>query len=213
MKVVLFLLVVLVGCADADPKASSNNTNSSNNANNPSNNPTGNNSNNSNNFVTSVDISQFDQTCEWDTDCEVVDEYFCGCSCQDAAINKSDMEAYRQATAAINCPPPPTPPEPTVSCGACAQTIPACFEGVCIARQPFFIEPPNYDVQCEIDDDCVLIFEGELCSNCKCGGIAVNKESYEERTPVEAQCTPGPSVCDCAAWSNVRCSDNICTAF
>ena len=200
----LFIIAVLagMGCGDAATKSKTDlnnvNTNNTNNSNN---------TNNTNNGDGFVDMSQFDQTCTYDSECALVEPDVCGCgSCTGVGINTSDVDAFNSARAAIMCDGDP------ISCPAieCEQTLPSCFQGVCRARTPFFIDAEVYDTACDIDADCIAIFTGDPCASCQCSTAAVSLASYEQNPPPEQQCTPEPPTCDCAPQTNATCNNGTC---
>lgn len=150
--------------------------------------------------------ADYDQSCEFDGDCSLVPQGDkCACpTCQSGAVNNGVFDPYQQDWQAIMCP-MGVPDCPAI---ACEQELPACTEkGKCYARPPKYIDAADYPQTCEQPSDCHAIFTGEVCSSCQCATAAVNDEGYEQyRADVEAvDCTPGPSVCDCAPQLGVTC--------
>lgn len=201
MRVLPFTLaLVLLACGDADPKTTSNS-----NANaNPNNVENTNNTGTNNTNTLRVNMENFDQTCDFDSDCELVLPNVCGCDCNYAGINADDLDEYSSVSDAIECP-------PGDACGPCLpNVVPACHQGQCISREPFEIRAENYEVSCEQNSDCMVIHSGDICESCVCGGIAVNVDSYNANPAPEAQCTPAPSPCACVKYETARCDNNIC---
>lgn len=148
----------------------------------------------------------YDQTCTYDVDCTLVTEGdACGCTgCENAAVADEAFEKYMVDWNAIDC---PTSGEPIVCAAGCAQVLPACSDGKCVARQPVYVQASQFDRACFEDSDCHLIFEGEVCSSCQCGGAAVNSGGFAQYQAIleEASCNPGPSLCDCPVAGDPRC--------
>lgn len=162
----------------------------------------------------------YDQSCDFDEDCvTVVEGDACGCvGCESAAVNREVVEKYQSDWNSIEC--PPDLPDLVCPAIACALRLPACTSmGLCAARNPLYIEADNYDRSCETDEDCHLISTGEACSACQCSYSAVNERGYEQyQQDLEGvDCTPGPSVCDCAGPGAVHCASDgsdpgVCSA-
>lgn len=156
--------------------------------------------------TTIVDITQFDQTCNFDSDCVLVEPNVCGCgSCLGTGLNKNDEAAFNAAREAIVCSNP-------LECPAiaCAETVPSCWEGKCQARQPYVVTADQYDDSCEAADDCIYIEIGDVCSDCRCAVTPVNRASYEENPPPAQECTPGPDLCNCVTPPAIACIDGVC---
>lgn len=68
--------------------------------------------------------SDFDQSCTADADCvTVLVGDICECGCESGAINKRDLEKYREERGDISC---------STSCEFCPEQDPAvCKAGVC----------------------------------------------------------------------------------
>lgn len=202
------VILLSVGCGDDAKKSSTNPNNVSNNTtNNSTNNTTNNTTNNgTNNGTNTIDLSNFDQTCEFDSNCVLVNPAPCGCSCANDAINTSDEEAFTTAVNAITC-----DDENRPLCDVfCEETLPACWESTCYARTPQVISADDYDTSCEVAEDCIYIATGDVCSDCQCAATAVNRADYEANPPAPAECTPGPSACDCAAPPAIGCNNGVC---
>lgn len=72
--------------------------------------------------------TDFDQSCAADADCvTVLVGDICECGCEDGAINKRDLEKYREERGDISC---------SVSCEFCPESKPAvCKSGVCAVAE------------------------------------------------------------------------------
>ena len=80
---------------------------------------------------TTVDFTQFDQTCSIDSDCMVVfTGDACSCSCEIAGMNVSEIENYNSAwdESFAAC-------EEVLMCAACPESEAFCDEGTCSARE------------------------------------------------------------------------------
>ncbi|MEZ4458179.1 MAG: hypothetical protein R3E66_00340 [bacterium] len=199
----VLLVSLVVGCGDDAKKSTTNPNNVTNNNTNNVNNT--NNTNNTNNGLT-VDITQFDQTCDFDSSCQLANTEPCGCSCADEAINVSENAAFAAAVNAIDC------GDNRPLCDvACIETVPACWQGQCQVREVYEVRAEDYDNSCETAADCIYIATGDPCSDCRCAATPVNKASYEENPPPAQECTPGPSACDCAAPPAIACIANVCS--
>jgi hypothetical protein len=83
----------------------------------------------------------FDQSCEVDSDCVVVDDIGFCCSCEEVAINRDALDDYEEAA----------------NCGTCEfdcpqASSPACKQGMCEAR-PELVCAPGVDYACN-NDEC-----------------------------------------------------------
>lgn len=198
------MILVSIGCGD-DKKSATDPNNGTNNGTNNTNNGTNgtNNSTNGTNNGT-VNISDYDQTCEFDGDCALVASDPCGCSCPTLGINANDQAAFNGAVSELGCTGP-------VCDVACAEALPACWKSTCYAREPQYIRAEDFDNSCDTAADCMYIATGEVCDECLCAGTPVNRESYEANPPVVvAECTPGPFVCDCASPPAIACNEGVC---
>jgi hypothetical protein len=152
-------------------------------------------------------VTSYDRICTNDGECVVVVEGdVCGClGCHGAAIARSAQPAWDADRKRIYCPAYGAP----MICPAiaCAQMLSACVNGLCVARYRHDIDPAKYDTSCRASTDCEFIYTGEVCSSCRCGTAAVNVTGYAQYQKDIAgdQCTPGPSVCDCAPRTSVSC--------
>jgi hypothetical protein len=148
----------------------------------------------------------YEQSCDFDDNCSLVQQGDkCACpTCNTGAVSSSVAEQYQSDWEMIMCP----PGEPVCPEVACAEQLATCTEsGKCYARPPLYIDGANYPTTCEQPSDCHAIFTGEVCSSCQCAIAAVNRDGYDQyREDVESvDCSPGPSVCDCAPQGEVTC--------
>lgn len=194
MKRLIPFALILVACGSADPKPV---------VNNQTNNSTNNGSNNSTNNQTVIDITQFDQSCEFDQNCEIVQDQPCGCNCPTGAINVDDLAAYSTIADQIVCP-------NEISDCACPPIIASCWDGMCGSREPFSVRGTDYATNCVEDEDCIVVHDGEICSDCKCGGTAVNAEDFYASAPENPLCTPAPQTCECVMQTEARCVELVC---
>ena len=83
--------------------------------------------------VTSVDTSQFDNSCTVDDDCiSIFNGDLCGCNCASVAINVSEEDAWNELynEAKANC-----DSEQIPDCFACPPTESICENNTCIVQQ------------------------------------------------------------------------------
>lgn len=203
MKFSALIMIILlsVGCGDDSKKSASNPNNVSNNSTNNSTNNTTNNS--SNNGTNSINISDYDQTCEFDGDCVLVNPDPCGCGCDYNGINTDDRRAYIDAIGQLGC-------STGMVCNTACEELASCWQGICQPRLPQIVKAEDYDNSCETADDCMYVATGEVCESCQCPATPVNRADYEANPPAAAECTPGPSVCDCASPPEIACNNGTC---
>ncbi|HEX9621895.1 MAG TPA: hypothetical protein VF989_17235 [Polyangiaceae bacterium] len=158
---------------------------------------------------TSQWAEDYEQSCGNDDECELVLEGdACACpGCPNASVNRGAVEKYQSDWEAIECPPGSI----DIVCPAvlCVVKLAACTAmGLCTARDPLYIEAENYERSCENEEDCRVIPTGEACSSCQCTFSAVNQRGYEQYVEdlEGVDCTPGPSVCDCAGPGSAHCA-------
>ena len=149
----------------------------------------------------------YDQGCEFDNDCSLVQQGDkCACpTCDMGAVNHGVVEQYQSDWAAIMC---RMGEHELCPANACAEQLASCTEsGKCYARVPTYIDGAKYPKMCQQPSDCHFIYTGEVCSSCKCGTAAVNHEGYDQYMEEIAgiDCTPSQNVCDCAAPEQVTC--------
>ena len=193
MKTSALMMVVLLGfgCGDDEKKSNTNPNNVTNNS--------------TNNGTNTIDISDYDQSCEFDSNCVLVNLEPCGCSCASKAINTSDEAAYNTAVQAITC------EEPGPLCDPfCEERLPACAESECYARTPQIITADDFDKSCESAEDCMFIATGEICSACQCATEPVNRVDYEAKRPGLSWCRPDSSLCSCPNILPIACNNSIC---
>jgi len=81
----------------------------------------------------SIFASDYDQTCETDEDCVIVNQgEKCAierCSCGNAAINNSEFERYQAELESLVCVAPPPVSSAICVCGPSQE--PVCSEAVC----------------------------------------------------------------------------------
>ncbi len=211
------VLALVVGCSTPPSKEPNSSTNSSpnnlnsqnvvpNNGTTPTNSQTGNNE-------TVIDPGDFDQACDFDTECELVwggDVCGCGAICGDA-IAASAVPDFRAAKDAVVCPDNAEP----IACpgAACQEQMAVCSSGDCEAITAITIQADQFDQSCEIDEECVLITTGQICSSCDCGRGAINHNALDDYNAArgEPDCNPGPSACDCAPLEGVWCDTGTCS--
>ena len=83
--------------------------------------------------VTSIDASQFDNSCTVDEDCmSVFNGDLCGCNCASVGINVSEADAWNEAynDAMANC-----ASEEIPDCFACPPTESVCENQICTVQQ------------------------------------------------------------------------------
>jgi hypothetical protein len=159
---------------------------------------------------TKLYASAYDQSCENDSQCSlVVEGDACLCAnCVNAAVSRAAVDAYQADWEAIECP----VEQIDIGCGpGCMDILPACVSGTCTTRTPVYIEEADFDRTCVEDNDCHLIFTGEICSDCRCATAAVNTGAFAtyEAMLEAATCTPAPSLCDCAPPSAFSCVHDV----
>ncbi len=151
-----------------------------------------------------VDLTEYDQSCEFDDDCVIVADTKCQtCSCSSGAIAVSAEDRYASDYEAIKC----VDEDQDAICGACPQFLPACVEGMCESRTALY--PPNLEASCSSDDDCTAVQNSEAC-DCSCEFTPVNqtaRQEYEDAR-AEVECTPR-SACRCEQ-PEVVCNQGTC---
>lgn len=151
-----------------------------------------------------VDLTEYDQSCEFDDDCVIVAETKCQtCSCSSGAIAASEEDRYSSDYEEINC----VDENQNAICGACQQFLPACVEGTCESRAALY--PANLEASCSSDDDCTVVPRSEAC-DCSCEFTAVNQTARQEYDDARAQveCTPRPA-CRCEE-PETTCNEGSC---
>jgi hypothetical protein len=101
----------------------------------------------------------FDQSCDVDSDCVVVNEIGFCCGCEEVAINRDELESYEEAA----------------NCGTCgfdcpSAASPVCNQGVCEAA-PDLLCAPGFDYACE-NEDCS---NGAGLKKCRANGLGYDE--------------------------------------
>ena len=146
-------------------------------------------------------VEDYNQACQVNSDCELVNENACGCGTCSQALNKGDLAAYT-AAAARTCSDLPG------DCSTCLNE-PACVQGKCQAREPRYISAEEFLTTCQTASDCLLIQEGDLCQPCPCPSIPVNAADYASKVS-SPECGYSGVVCNNCPQPPVDCVDNIC---
>lgn len=151
-------------------------------------------------------VTSYDRTCTNDGECVLVAEGdVCGCpGCHNAAISGAAQAAWDADRKRIYC---PLSGMPTCVAISCVAMLPACVNGLCVARYRRDIDAATYDATCRGNTDCNLIYTAEVCSSCRCATAAVNASGYAQyqKDVAGVQCTPVPASCDCAPRTSVSC--------
>lgn len=82
----------------------------------------------------------FDQSCDVDDDCVIVNEIGFCCSCEEVAINRDDLSDYEEASGCGDC-----------SSFCAQQSLPRCIEGACVAKLDRDCAP-GFDYPCEKEE-------------------------------------------------------------
>ncbi len=146
-------------------------------------------------------LSDFDQACTTNDDCEIVAIDPCSCSCSDA-VNSGAVSAVEAATANISC-------ETTLECQAC-DTAPRCLAGKCETRVPYIVRTEDFATNCETVADCVLIQPGDPCTFCVCGNAVVNAADFTSTVPEQECGNVTPTECNNCAEPGIACTDGVC---
>lgn len=146
----------------------------------------------------SLNLSDYDRSCAFNTDCVLVGLSPCGaCDCPSIGIAQTSKEAHQRDYDAAVC-----GPRDDVVCGPCAPDLPSCEAGVCTTRPiPPTVTATDYDQSCTTDEDCVAVFEGDVCDECKCANATVSKAAQMDYNLAFTmnQCgSPPPCAADCA---------------
>ena len=68
-------------------------------------------------------------------------------------------------------------------------------------RPPVMLRASDYDQDCEVDSDCVAVFEGEGCTACRCPNAAIStQDATKYATDVQNAAK------DCPARGDVACA-------
>ena len=163
---------------------------------------------------TTIDVTDYDQSCNQNSDCVIVpdgDVCLSGCSCSDTAIAESAEAAFNADFDAINetCGPIPA----GTPCAGCQESAPICVGGSCTTRVVRQVSTEGVDKSCTVDDDCTVVFEGDVCSTCKCPGAAIAKSAepgYNSAFQGNECGMSEPCAADCAQ-AVATCQDGVCT--
>jgi hypothetical protein len=80
-----------------------------------------------------LDLAGYDRSCSTDEDCVVVHNQPCAkCGCGNTPISAKEHARFREALAAVEC--PPYDPWPNIDCGDCRPETPMCEAGQCTVR-------------------------------------------------------------------------------
>jgi hypothetical protein len=80
-----------------------------------------------------LDMSGYDRSCSQDAECVVVHNQPCAkCGCGQDPINGKEVGRFREAIAAVQC--PPYDPWPNIDCGDCMEPTAYCDAGQCKVR-------------------------------------------------------------------------------
>lgn len=81
-----------------------------------------------------VDLSTFNKSCEYPSDCTLIPNRFCpGFACPHAIINRADLARFNQVYSHI----PPNPMGLDAGCAEYGSLQPACLQGTCAYTQSF----------------------------------------------------------------------------
>ncbi len=80
-------------------------------------------------------------------------------------------------------------------------------------KPPVILRAGDYDQDCEVDTDCVAIFEGNACTSCACPNAAIaSKDASKysgDRTDAAKDCPdPGDVACTPCESPRVGCNPN-----
>jgi hypothetical protein len=146
-------------------------------------------------------LSDFDQSCVGNDECEIVNIDPCGCSCSDA-VNLDVVSEVEAATANITC-------ETPLDCQAC-DAVPRCLAGKCETRVPYIIRAEDFATNCETAADCRLVLTGEACPRCGCHDAIVNAADYDAKVPEQECGNPPGSECNNCIEPEAACTNNVC---
>ena len=188
--------LMLFGCAEPDEKLNADPNNTSNVAPNNTSNA------DPNNAPGPIDPGDYDQSCEFEDDCALIHVGEpCECKvCFGGSINVNDLSAYQDDVAAAMCPDISCP---AIGCGE--DQLAHCNAGTCEVRNAEYVSADDFDRACSSPDDCVAVFEGEICAPCQgCANTAINAADAEEYASLfrldcqhRADCACAQPVVDC----------------
>ncbi|MBL9028154.1 MAG: hypothetical protein JNL21_38535 [Myxococcales bacterium] len=115
--------------------------------------------------TTVVDVTEYDQTCEADTDCVVVRDGDICCGCPNAAINKGDLQAYEDDLGECDA---------VCDIGCVGTMVAFCDQGTCNARQVETACAPGEEVSCScaggVQGTKACLADGSDFGECVCMG-------------------------------------------
>jgi hypothetical protein len=89
---------------------------------------------------------------------------------------------------------------------------PSSGESTAPPKLPVMMSVADFDVSCEVDDDCTAVFQGNSCEACFCPNAAINRKDIEEYTSEFAKnrsdCQLGSVDCAECARPSVACNAN-----
>ena len=110
------------------------------------------------------------------------------------------------------CPPGAdcAPPQSYCDLGGGACTMGGCpaDAGSCSTAK---ISASSYDQSCTQNADCVAVWDGSVCTNCRCPNAAINRSALPQYQSDLAAMHPTPSICDCPAFPPPTCLSGTCT--
>jgi hypothetical protein len=87
-----------------------------------------------------------------------------------------------------------------VNVGACTDDEADCL-----------VDASNYDQSCVVAEDCVIVTDGDLCSDCRCPRAVINRSGLSDFESDVAAAEPSPAnTCDCDAFLEVECVAGEC---
>lgn len=72
------------------------------------------------------------------------------------------------------------------------------------------VDAADYDQTCDDADDCVIVTDGNLCSDCRCPRAVINRGSLDQFEDDTSSIDSPSNACDCAAFLAVECVDGQC---
>lgn len=174
-------------------------------------------------------LSRYDTSCGTDSDCVTVTTgNVCNgdCLCGGSAINVASEGEWKTDVSSVlvgecGCPAEPLPRCIASTCTVCTggpSDPPGCSTGIADsgtitvdATTPacVYILPSTYSTSCNVDSDCTLLPEGQVCSgNCECGGSPVNRSGEAAFQMLTAGITFAQ--CPCVAPPPIRCVMGTC---
>ena len=159
---------------------------------------------------TTIDTSDYDQSCSTNDDCAVVDDGdACEvCSCGNASVNVSAEDAFRARYDELRgtCGPMPA------IAGDCERAIAYRAGSTCQVRTAVDRLPAAFDQSCQADEDGVAVRGGEVCAPCGCADEAINAGALDDYNARRDGVECGSSALDCAQClpPTVACQNNTC---